>query len=215
MPETDVTATLGSLSRSTDIAFGDVIKEVDFGVSGHFEATKGAWTALADLLYFRIRHGETQQGVRVDFNLDQLMFEFGGTYQLGTLPVGPAGRLTFEALFGGRLLYTDAELGIAGRRASRDATFIDPMVGGRIAYHITDTIALWVRGDVAGFGISDAQTDLTWNMIAGVNWRVTESVSVFAGWRVMEVDLEKGSSARTLDLDLTMSGPVLGVTIAF
>ena len=45
---------------------------------------------------------------------------------------------------------------------------IDPIVGGRITYHITDTLELWFRGDVGGFGISDNQTELTYNLIAGL-----------------------------------------------
>jgi len=191
------------------------VKHLDFGFTAHVEATKGDWTVLSDLLYLKIGEGQTVHGVRVDVDVKQIMFELGATYRLATVPVGPAGRLTFEALAGGRLLWLDAELGVAGERASNRTTLIDPMFGGRIAYHITDRVALWVRGDVAGFGISDSQTTLTWNVIAGLNWRVKERMSVFAGWRVMDIDVEKGSGRRTLDVDLTLSGPALGFNLYF
>ena len=72
--------------------------------------------------------------------------EFGGTYRLVTLPVGPTGRVTLEALAGGRLMHIDAELTVGGQSRSRTGTLIDPMFGGRIAYHITDTVGLWFRG---------------------------------------------------------------------
>ena len=126
-----------------------------------------------------------------------MLFEFGGTYRLVTLPVGRTGRVTLEALAGGRLMHIDAELTVGGQSRSRTGTLIDPMFGGRIAYHITDTVALWFRGDVAGFGISDSQSELTYNLIAGLNWRFTQVASVFAGWRYMDVDIEKSTGMRT------------------
>ena len=70
------------------------------------------------------------------------------------------------------------------------------MFGGRIAYHITDTVALWFRGDVAGFGISDSQSELAYNLIAGLNWRFTRW-RPSCGWRYMHVDIEKATWMRT------------------
>jgi hypothetical protein len=89
------------------------------------------------------------------------------------------------------------------------------LVGGRVAYHITDTVGLWLRGDVGGFGISDAQTELTWNLIVGLTWQLSPRASAFAGWRVMDIDVEKDSGRKTLDVDLTLSGPLLGLTFYF
>jgi hypothetical protein len=54
------------------------------------------------------------------------------------------------------------------------------MLGGRIAVHFTETVALWFRGDVAGFGISDSQTQLTYNLLAGLSWRFARVASAFA-----------------------------------
>jgi opacity protein-like surface antigen len=92
---------------------------------------------------------------------------------------------------------------------------IDPMIGGRITYHITDTVALWFRGDVAGFGISDNQTNLTYNLLGGLEWRFWPRASALAGWRYMNIDLEKGSGSHTLNADIQMSGPFLGLNVHF
>jgi opacity protein-like surface antigen len=216
-PRIEIDLTLGPLTRSTTIEFfDDVVDNLDLGFTGHFEATWRQWTGLLDLLYLKLGKDETTgAGIQTDLGYEQLFFEFGGTYRFATLPVGRAGRITFEALAGGRLMYVDAELTIGGQSRSRSTTLIDPMFGGRIAYHITDTVALWFRGDVAGFGISDSQSKLTYNLIAGLNWRFTRVASAFVGWRYMHVDIEKGTGLGTLDTDVSFNGPFLGVNFYF
>jgi opacity protein-like surface antigen len=216
-PRTEIDLTLGPLTRSTRIEFfDDVVDNLGLGFTGHFEATLREWTGLLDLLYLKLGKDETTgAGIQTDLDYEQLFFEFGGTYRFATLPVGRTGRITLEALAGGRLMYVDAELTIGGQSRSRNTTLIDPMFGGRIAYHITDTVALWFRGDVAGFGISDSQSELTYNLIAGLNWRFTRIASAFVGWRYMHVDIEKGTGLGTLDLDVSFNGPFLGVDFYF
>ena len=215
-PRTEIDLTVGPFTRSTTIDFfEDVTDHLNFGFTGHFEANWREWTALLDLTYLKLGKDETRNGVAIDLDYQQLFFEFGGTYRLATLPVGRTGRITLEALAGGRLMYVDAELTISGQSRSRSTTLIDPMFGGRVAYHITDTVALWFRGDVGGFGISDSQSELTYNLIAGLNWRFTHVASAFVGWRYMHVDIERGTGAGTLDADVSFNGPFLGVNFYF
>jgi opacity protein-like surface antigen len=216
-PRAEIDLTVGPLTRSTTIEFfDDIVDNLDLSVSGHFEANWREWTGLLDLMYLKLGKDETTgAGIQTDLDYEQLFFEFGGTYRFATLPMGRTGRITLEALAGARLMYIDAELTIGGQSRSRTTTLIDPMVGGRIAYHITDTIALWFRGDVAGFGISDTQSELTYNLIAGLNWRFTRVASAFVGWRYMHVDVESGTGLGTLDTDVSFNGPFLGVSFYF
>jgi hypothetical protein len=96
---------------------------------------------------------------------------------------------------------TDAVDGfLAGHRVlicDRDAKWTDGFPRIVQDAGVTDTVALWFRGDVAGFGISDSQRDLTYNLIAGLNRRFTHVASAFVGWRYMHVDIQKGSGVRT------------------
>ena len=212
---TKATLTVGQLSQSTTIDFVDVVPQLHFAFAAHFEATKREWTGSVDLLYLSIGQSETQHRVSVSTGVQTGFFEFGGTYRLGPVSLGQTGRLTFEPLVGGRFIWVHASLGGANRKVSDSGSVIDPMIGGRIAYHITDTVALWFRGDVAGFGISDNQTKLTYNLIAGVEWRFRPGASAVAGWRYMNIDLETGSGSRTLNADLQLSGPVLALNLLF
>jgi hypothetical protein len=214
-PRTKMTLDVGQFTRSTTIDFVDIVPQLHFAISGHFEATIQRWTAFGDLLYMSMGQSETQNGISVSTNLQELFFEFGATYRLGPVSLGRAGRLTFEPLAGGRFIWMDTSLGFPNQKVSDSASVIDPMVGGRITYHITDTVALWFRGDVAGFGISDNQTELTYNLIAGLEWRFTPRASVLGGWRYMDIDLETGGGASTFNADIEMSGPFLGVNFHF
>jgi hypothetical protein len=215
-PRTEIDLTVGNLSQSATLDFPDIVDDLRFGFASHGEATWGQWTLLLDVLYFKLEKDETTgTGVPTEVDLQEILFELGGTYRLATLPVGRTGRITFEALAGARLMHVNTELSIGAQLRKRSATLIDPMLGGRIAYHVTDTLALWLRGDAAGFGISDSQSQLAYNLIVGLNWRFTRGSSVFAGWRHVRVDIEKGRGASTLDVDLSMNGPFLGFDFRF
>jgi hypothetical protein len=206
---------VGPFSRSTTIDFVDVVPQLHMAFAAHFEATVQKWTAFGDLLYMSMGQSEKQNGVSVSTTLQELFFEFGAMYRLVSVPVGQTARLTFEPLAGGRFMWVDVSLGFPNQKVSDSASVIDPMVGGRITYHITDTVALWFRGDVAGFGISDNQSNLTYNLLGGLEWRFHPRAAALVGWRYMNIDIETGSGARTFNADISMNGPFLGVNFQF
>ena len=144
-PRTKTTIDVGQLSRSTTIDFENVVPQLHMAFAAHFEASVQRWTAFGDLFYMSIGESETQNGISTSVNLQQLFFEFGAMYRLGPVSLGRAGRLTFEPLAGARLMWVDASLGFPNQKVSDNAAVVDPMIGGRIAYHITDTVALWFR----------------------------------------------------------------------
>jgi hypothetical protein len=215
MARTKMSLDVGQLSQSTTIDFVDVVPQLHFAFAAHAEVAWREWTGLLDLFYMSVGQSETQNGVSTSTNLQQMFFEFGAMYRLGPVSLGQAGRVAFEPLVGGRFMWVDASLGFPNQKVSDSASVIDPMVGGRITYHITDTVALWFRGDVAGFGISDNQSNFTYNLIAGLDWRFRPNASALVGWRYLNVDIEKGSGARTFNADIEMNGPFLGLSVHF
>lgn len=215
-PSLDGDVAVGSVTQSFDVDFGDILENLDFAFTAHAEGGRGPWTALLDFMYLNIGEGFTTQGpgggVRVDVDVEMVMLEFGGTYRLLAIPTGPATAFAVEVLGGGRYIYMNNEIGLAGRRVSADASLIDPMVGMRLRLDLTERLETWVRFDVAGFDLSDDQTKLTWNLIAGLNYRFSERVSAFAGYRIMDIEKERDSST---GVNLQLSGPVLGLNLYF
>ena len=215
MARTKARLDVGQFSRSTTFDFVDLVPDLHMAFSAHAEATWREWTGFLDLFYVSMGQSETQNGVSVSTNIQELFFEFGATYRLPPLPLGKAGRLTFEPLAGGRFMWVEGSLGFPNQKVSDNGSVIDPMVGGRIVWHITDTVALWFRGDVAGFGISDSQSNLTYNLLGGVEWRFHPRASAMVGFRYLNIDLEKDHRVGTFDADIEMYGPFLGVNFHF
>jgi len=215
MARTKMTIDIGQFSRSTTIDFTDVVPQLHGAFAAHAEGTWREWTGFLDLFYVSMGQSEPKGGISVSTNLQQLFFEFGGTYRLPPLSLGNAGSLTFEPLVGGRFMWVDASLGFPNQKVSDSGSVIDPIVGGRIVWRISDTWSLWFRGDVGGFDISDNQSKLTYNLLGGVEWRFVPAASALVGFRYLNIDLEKGSGARTFNADVEMFGPFLGVNFYF
>ncbi|MHC4554654.1 MAG: YfaZ family protein [Planctomycetota bacterium] len=95
---------------------------------------------------------------------------------------------------------------------SRD--WVEPFVGGRISWDLNEKFTLWFRGDVGGFGIGSA-SDLTYNLIPGCAYKLTENTTVDFSYRYLNMDYSNGSGSDKLALDVEAYGPVIGMTILF
>jgi YfaZ precursor len=215
MARTKMNLDVGQFSRSTTIDFVDVVPDLHGAFAAHAEATWREWTGFLDLFYISMGQSEPKAGVSVSTNIQELFFEFGATYRLPALSLGGAGSLTFEPLAGGRFMWVDVSLGFPNQKVSTSGSVIDPMIGGRIVWRITDTVSVWFRGDVAGFGISDSQSNLTYNLLGGVEWRFVPRASALVGFRYLNIDLEKNDRRQTFNADIEMFGPFIGVNFYF
>ncbi len=79
---------------------------------------------------------------------------------------------------------------------------------------LSETWTAAVRGDIGGFGIGEA-SDLTWNVLAGFDYRAWENTSIKFGYRIYDIDYEGGSGAEAIGLDVRIRGPWLAVTMHF
>ena len=92
-------------------------------------------------------------------------------------------------------------------------TWLDPMVGLRVSAQLDDRWTLGARGDIGGFGISD--TDLTWSVTAGADYRLWERTSLKFGWRLYSIDYATTKSDGAFEYDIFEHGPFLAVTFRF
>ena len=133
---------------------------------------------------------------------------------------------------GGRLWWMQAELSAAisatlnildltfsGSRAiakSPSVDWVDPLVGLRLRHQIVPGLNLTVSGDVGGF---DVGSKFSWQSIAAVNYDFYTSKSVvwsgMLGYRALNVDYTQGSGRTLFVYDVTMHGPIIGVTARF
>lgn len=117
-----------------------------------------------------------------------------------------------EAYAGARAFDTEGtfkfRLGQQARQVSAEADWVDPIVGVRGAYSFTPKWSVAGFADVGGF---DGSEDLSWEVFGGANYAFNEHFSGVLGYRYLSVLY----SGRSLDLDIDLHGPMLGVTYRF
>lgn len=100
--------------------------------------------------------------------------------------------------------------------ASESVGWIDPLVGARLRHQLTPSTTLLVSGDVGGFGLA---SNFTWQALATINYefyvRNNVTWSGMIGYKALHVDYSRGSGFDHYQYDMTMHGPVFGVTARF
>jgi hypothetical protein len=226
LPETHGTITVHDRSADLDISLGDVFDLLGagdlIGGMGHFEARKGKLALFTDAMGVVINddaHGKILRDrvdVDVEADFDMAMVELGAAYRLLE-----HGRFALEGLAGARYTYafTGVEVKVGEGDRSRDASqeFVDPFFGIRGAIRLADQWSFVVRSDVGGFG---AGSQLAWTVLGGFRWDIPRKLgsaqpSLFAGYKVYDVDYENGAGGDKHQIDVQLRGPALGVTFTF
>jgi hypothetical protein len=231
MPSLDAEATVNGLSGNVDLSFGDVTDYLNFAAMGRVEAWKNKWGLTFDGIFMNLAADGSFQGSRgaVNFNLDADvrlgMADFGLAYRLCEQRFGNNNKqlLAFEPYGGLRYAYLRQKIdlnvaipgvGSAGATLGKSEDWVEPFVGGRAIWDLNDRLALNVRGDAGGFGIGSA-SDLSWQILGGIDYQLSKSIICNAGYRYVELDYSRGSGSNEFGIDLRAKGPFLGVTILF
>jgi hypothetical protein len=183
-----------------DSSFSDILNHLEFGFMGHLEATNGKWIVLSDIFYAGL--GAQPPNVDVDYN--QWILEGGIGRKFGN---------NFEVLAGGRFNRVDAKLGFRGPlgiEVQSGQNWLDPYVGGRIIAPLSDRFAIYVRGDIGGFGIG---SDFAWYLNPALDIHLTQKVSLVLFYRFDHVDYENKDDG--FKFDVTISGPGAGIAFRF
>jgi hypothetical protein len=205
----DGEAQIGPVSVDVDKSISDVFDALKFGAMAQYRIENGTWSFAADATYMNLGdQGTGPQGlVSARLNTDQLTV-------MGT--VGRRISPRVEALFS--LAYfdlsADLRVGAAGQTvsASRDADWVDPLIGLHYKSQLDDKLSLSLRGDVGGFGVG---SDLTLHGWATLVRQQTPTFSWYLGYRYISYDYETGSGVNFQRYDLSQQGPGAGIAWSF
>lgn len=114
----------------------------------------------------------------------------------------------FDFLAGVRLIDVQSGLQAGSLGASVGETLLDPVVGLRATIPLGSHFQFVTLADVGGFGVG---TDLSYQVLATIGWKVSSSVGIGLGWRQLGMDFDEPDLA----MDVDFSGPLLGMRIAF
>lgn len=213
---------IGDRSADIDMGFTDILDVLDFSFLGHFEARKDRFGVFADLNYMKLSMDEevvrTRGSLDVDMTVQSWVNELAGTYRLTTWPGRVEHTDSFLDIVGGGRFWDmsitlDETLSIGGLEVDRERNahtdWIDPFVGARAQLALTEHLAVNLRGDVGGFGLGEA-SDFSWHAIGLLGWRFNDRVAAWGGYKALNIQREGNT-----DLDVTMHGPIVGLSLTF
>jgi opacity protein-like surface antigen len=197
-----------------DVGFSDIFDAIDWfppPVMFVGEVRYERFAVVTDFVYLGLEGEEERTrgplSVGAELKLDTIIWTFAGSFR-----AIDSDRVSLDLLAGGRLWNLDAEGTLAGplgvRQRSGSKTWVDPLVGivGRL--ELGNGFAVQAQGDVGGFGVA---SDIGWQLLGTLQYRVAESVALEAGYRYLVVDYDDGGFL----FDVAMHGPIIGASFRF
>ncbi len=236
--------TVKGITADVDLDFHDALELLTIGAMGRGEVWwKGRVGLTTDLLYMDLeddfdvtvgtrlanrpigrlleRRGiDLPRDIDIDVFFRQVVWEFGAGVRPLDLSFGGADdevfRTFFDVLGGGRYWFfkTRVEIDPPDARESVSLDWVEPYVGGRIGLGLFNRVTVAVRGDAGGFGVGSG-SDLTWNLVAGVDVRLFGGASASLGYRILDLDYSRGSGDDRREAELQLTGPILGFGLRF
>ena len=208
----DGQATVGPLTVDIDVPLSDILDHLEMAAMGSYRWESDKWSFQADAIFASL--AAEQEGrlglARATLDLDQLILEVDGGYRLSK---------HWEVMLGVR--YWDIDPTIKLRNAGTGEvlatarggdSWTDPLVGLRVSAPLGDKWTFVARGDIGGFGVG---SEFAWHATVHFDWHTSEHFTMLFGYRILDVDLEDRGSNGLANLDMTQSGPAIGVAWTF
>jgi opacity protein-like surface antigen len=212
---------LPGLNATLDTPFGEVesdqsgsdaLEDLDMAFMGTFEARRGSWGILFDLIYADL---SDDQATPLDLAFRDLEVEtrvtaFSG-YALYRVAETP--RATVDLGVGFRTFSASLEANLKAERAAEDRNYdadeiwTVPLVAARAIVPFNSS---WFATGSVDVGATTGDAS-TWQAIATVGYHVNERWSLQAGYRYMDIQKEIDG----LDADIVLSGPLIGASYRF
>ena len=191
---------------SVDMSISDVIQSLDLAVQGAFEARNDRLIGLIDVNYFSLSDDESLGGIL----FTKASVETSGVIASANLGyrLVEADPVVFDVFAGVQVASMKTELGLAGMMPvsrSDSQTLVDPLISARAFVDLGSGFFVGAAGSIGGFGVD---SDLTWQVIGQVGWQANDWLTLRAGYRHQEFNLD---GSHLID-NMTMSGPILGAT---
>lgn len=207
----DGDVTLRGNNVPMDVGFDEVWEKLDFAAMGVVEIGKGRWSFLVDLFYAELGPDNAKRNLVFDAQLDQFIGNFIICYNVIDDP-----RTRFDVYAGARVNSLDIEVNITRAvfpfprtfSGSESKTWVDPIIGVHYQQGLSEKFFFCAAGDIGGFGVS---SDLTWQALAALGYRINDDAAVVFGYRGIGTDYEDGA----FGYDVISHGILLGLEYRF
>ena len=190
-----------------DVPFSDIWDNLHFGAMVHFDMKNDRWLVSSDLIYMDLQQSTDVANGTAKATMTQTFVEVAGGYRVSK---------EFTVLAGARLVDLGGKLSFTGTNADRSGSqsksWVDPFVGAQLNVALSDRWWFDLHGDIGGF---DVGSKLAWQAYADVGYRASDLVSVYLGYRALDIDYESGSGSTLFRYDVLTAGPQIGVAFRF
>ncbi|MEI8039283.1 MAG: hypothetical protein WCJ14_12910 [Verrucomicrobiota bacterium] len=191
-----------------DLGFNQLIHHMDYAFMGIVEVGKGRWSLITDLFYAKLSTENSTNLANVESELQQFIGNFALAYRWVDTAT-----TRFDTYAGARVNWMRTDVNITSNAGgtwsgSGDQAWVDPIIGVRFNHNLSEKFFFRALADIGGFGVS---SDLTWQAMASVGYRVNENSSVALGYRALGTDY----SHNDLTYDVISHGLLLGYEYKF
>jgi hypothetical protein len=205
-------AAFGLPTVDIDASFSDIFDNLDFAAMLVSELRYGRFGIFTDLAYVKLSGATgTPFGVladRVGLDAETLAFTAAGEYRVLETPGG-----SLDLMAGARVWSVDTTVSVSGgllgsRERSDGDTWVDPLIGAKGRFDLTERFYLTGWAMAGGFG---ASSDFMWDLWGGAGYQFNNRFSAVLGYRGMGVDYENDGFV----FDVIQHGPVIGGVVRF
>lgn len=177
------------------------------------ELRYGAWGVFGDFIWLDLGQQKTSASGYARASVDVSTIAGTGAVTYAVVDTPDA---TVQALAGARVWSVDTNLKLGLNiieddwAVNRDTNieWVDPLVGVRANWRLTEHVTASAVGAVGGFG---AGSEFMWDIAGTVGYAITPGVIAAIGFRALGVNYESDGDV----VDLTSWGPLAGLTIRF
>jgi len=202
-----------------DSSFADLSKYLNIAGMVHAEILyRDTFGLLGEVNYAQLGDQASGKRVSLDGQMGLFISDVAGFWRVGTANLGKDGGCpTSLDLMGGVRIWSlgmniKSETLLNNRSVFKQKSWVDPVVGTRAQFHLTDKWGIELRGGIGGFGISSA---ITWDAMALLGYTFGDHGTVFLGYRAVGVNHSEGSGKDYFKFDAVLSGPIVGAAFTF
>lgn len=195
-----------------DLGIGDTFSNLDFFGFAGGELVGDRFGAIGDFVYVAVSAGagttRLPPALALDGDLDVkiAVWSLAGFYRFHSGP-----RVDIDLIGGIRGYWVKTDLTVNGPfntvfTGSADTDWVDGMVGARFRGQIGRRVAIQAQADVGAGG-----SKLSWEALGFLDYQFSDRWSGVLGYRYLDVE----RTAHGRDIDLALSGPLIGAAFRF
>jgi len=200
-----------------DVPFSQTMKELQFGVMGAADLRIGKFGAYINGEYGKIASDKHISRLTFGVGTKNYLISGGVYYRIyetalgGNTVFGTPRVFAIEPTVGLRWTELETKVRLGSLALSNKESWLDPFVGTRLSYDLTDRWNFALEADVGGFGVGSR---LSLNGQAAIGYRTTllgVPTTLKAGYRILHQDYRDGG----FQWKVTQHGPIVGAAMQF